>query len=150
MKELDLTKILKVGDKVWSPVIGECIVKAINETDNHFEILVETPDKMHDTWYTKDGKYFTYSPECTLFPSKDHRVWDDEAISIIRPRWRANQNGRYYFIKSSGMITSEIDLHTAADFGRYKLGNYFKTELEAVTALKKIKETFNNIHNGNN
>ena len=84
MEKLDLTKILQIGDKVYSLEIGECIVKAINETDNHLGIFVETPDKIHDTWYFKDGKYFTYSPECTLFPSKYYRIWDDFAIAIIR------------------------------------------------------------------
>ena len=84
MKELDLTKILKVGDRVYSPIIGECIVKLSGEETNGHIILVATPDGQHDTTFNKEGKYFSYSPECTLFPSKDYRLWDDYAIPIIR------------------------------------------------------------------
>ena len=111
MKELDLAKILKVGDKVYSLEIGECIVKAINETDNHLGILVETPDKIHDTWYFKDGKYFTYSPECTLFPSKDYRLWDEGAVVVIRPPKKGD-----YLISGNNNCFIYNGIH---EFGKY-------------------------------
>lgn len=84
MEKLDLNKILKVGDKVWSPILGECIVRLSGEDTNGHTILVATPDGQHDTTFNEEGKYFSYSPECTLFPSKDYRIWDDYAIPIIR------------------------------------------------------------------
>lgn len=111
MKELDLTKILKVGDKVYSLEIGECIVKAINETYNHFGIFVETPDKIHNTWYTKDGKYFTHSPECTLFPSKDYRLWDEGAVVVIRPPKKGD-----YLISGNNNCFIYNGIH---EFGKY-------------------------------
>ena len=84
MKTLDLTKILKVGDKVWSPITGDCVVNSFEEQFACRFIRVVTLDGENNTTFYSDGKYFSYSPECTLFPSKDHRVWDDEAIMYIR------------------------------------------------------------------
>lgn len=84
-EKLDLIKILKIGDKVYSPIIGECIVRSLGENTSGYTVYVENPDNNQSTTFNSEGKYFDFSPETTLFPSRDHRVWDDEAIMIIRP-----------------------------------------------------------------
>ena len=111
MEKLDLTKILKVGDKVWSPVVGEGIVKSLRENTNPYSILVEILDGAHDTTFNREGKYLDYSPECTLFPSKDHRVWDDEAIMIIRPPKKGD-----YLISENNNCFIYNGIH---EFGKY-------------------------------
>ena len=236
MKKLDLTKILKVGDKVWSPILGECIVRLSGEDTNGHTILVATPDGQHDTTFNEEGKYFSYSPECTLFPSREYRVWDEGAVVVIRPpkkgdylisgnnncfiyngihefgkygaivgairegyitfdsddksanftsrvvryatpeeikefdkllkskgyyfdkeklelkklRWRAKCGEKYWFINSSGMISTEYECDIISNNKRYDLGNYFKTLEDAEKALKQIKQLFKSIHNENN
>lgn len=111
MEKLDLTKILKVGDKVWSPVVGEGIVKSLRENTNPYSILVEILGGAHDTTFNREGKYLDYSPECTLFPSKDHRVWDDEAIMIIRPPKKGD-----YLISGNNNCFIYNGIH---EFGKY-------------------------------
>lgn len=111
MEKLDLNKILKVGDKVWSPILGECIVRSLREDIDKYPILVSTPDGQHDTTFNEEGKYFSYSPECTLFPSKDHRVWDDEAIMIIRPPKKGD-----YLISRNNNCFIYNGIH---EFGKY-------------------------------
>ena len=70
---MDLTKILKVGDKVYSPIIGYGIIVVINK-DTTYCFKVEHED---GSWvsFTKEGKYFPFSPECVLFPSENNRDW---------------------------------------------------------------------------
>lgn len=71
---MDLTKILKVGDRIYSPLGGYGEVLSINHT-------VSLPIKIrwdNTDWssFTKEGKYYTFSPECLLFPSKENRDWN--------------------------------------------------------------------------
>ena len=72
MGELDLTKILKVGDIVYSTILGECVVKDINPI-SAYSILVSNGH--HNRNYTKSGRYIPGIGECTLFPSKENRDW---------------------------------------------------------------------------
>lgn len=71
---MDLTKILKRGDKVYSPLGGYGTVLTIYHS-------VSLPLKIewdNGNWssFTKEGRYFTDSPECLLFPSKNNRDWN--------------------------------------------------------------------------
>lgn len=70
---MDLTKILKVGDKVYSPMGGYGIVTTV-ENKTSQPIRVEWVDGNWST-FTKEGKYYTFSPECLLFPSENNRDW---------------------------------------------------------------------------
>lgn len=70
---MDLTKILKVGNKIYSPLIGDCIVVHIYK-NLQVCIKVRSVDG-HDFTFDKEGKYFPTTPECLLFPSKDNRDW---------------------------------------------------------------------------
>lgn len=54
-------------------------------------------------------------------------------------RWRAGKDKSYYYITAGGAayISSEVD--TSTDDIRYELGNYFKTEDEAMFEVERIK-----------
>lgn len=70
---MDLTKILKVGDKVYSPIGGYGSVLRLDHT-------VSIPIKIqweNGDWssFTKEGKYYLFSPECIIFPSENNRDW---------------------------------------------------------------------------
>lgn len=71
---MDLTKILKVGDSVYSPIGGYGIVSAINNRIS-LPIKVEWENENWST-FTKDGKCYTFSSECLLFPSENNRDWN--------------------------------------------------------------------------
>jgi hypothetical protein len=71
---MDLTKILKVGDKVYSPMGGYGIVTTV-ENKTSQPIRIEWVDGNWST-FTKEGKYYTFSPECMLFPSEENRDWN--------------------------------------------------------------------------
>lgn len=72
---MDLTKILKVNDKVYSPIGGYGTVLSITHTVS-LPIKVQWDNNRDWSSFTKDGKYYRWSPECLLFPSKENRDWD--------------------------------------------------------------------------
>ena len=49
-------------------------------------------------------------------------------------RWRAKEGELYWCVRSDGEATDDCDDKVGIDDGRYKLGNYFKTEEEAQKA----------------
>lgn len=71
---MDLTKILKVNDVVYSPIGGNGVVVSTNYSEI-FPIRIQWANNLLSA-FTKDGKFFTDSPECSLFPSKEHRDWN--------------------------------------------------------------------------
>ena len=70
---MDLTKILKVGNKVYSPLIGDCIV--VNIYKNPKICIKVRSTEGCDFTFDKEGKYFPTTPECLLFPSKENQDW---------------------------------------------------------------------------
>lgn len=70
---MDLTKILKVYDTIYSPLGGDGTVIRID----HASSLPIKIQWRNGDWssFTKEGKYFTFSTECLLFPSKENRDW---------------------------------------------------------------------------
>ena len=81
-KHIDLTKILKIGDKVYSPIFKEGIVVEI-ESSYEFPIVVKSISGLRTT-FSKDGRYI-YESEVLLFPSEDHRNWDGNYEMILHP-----------------------------------------------------------------
>lgn len=70
---MDLTKILKVGNKIYSTLIGDCFVVAIDDT-GPFKIRVRAVNG-GEYIFDKEGRYYTKLSECLLFPSKENRDW---------------------------------------------------------------------------
>lgn len=67
------------GLKLYSLVDGEVTFKEVDTTQEYYPIY--TTDKQNDISdaFTKDGKiYYDYKDaECVLFPSKEHKSWDE-------------------------------------------------------------------------
>lgn len=82
MTKLDLTKKLKAGDKVYSPLFGYGTIDTINNplsVDYPINITVKRED-LKDSYFnfTKEGHYYNYiGSDCVLFPSKENRDWNN-------------------------------------------------------------------------
>lgn len=64
---MDLTKILKVGDKIYCTLYGDVTVTKVSST-----ITIE--DRFHKLELHYNGAY-DMNGECIIFPSKDNRDW---------------------------------------------------------------------------
>lgn len=77
---MDLTKILKEGDKVYSPLFGYGTIDTLNNpasVDYPINITAKMDD-LRDSYFnfTKEGHYYNYiGSDCVLFPSKENRDW---------------------------------------------------------------------------
>lgn len=71
---MDLTKILKVGDRIYTPLFGYIEIMSINRSKK-FSIMAYANGSGYVS-FTSDGKPYESTPECLLFPSKDNRDWN--------------------------------------------------------------------------
>lgn len=82
---MDLTKILKVGDRIYSPTFGEGRVTDNNsEHICNFPLIIMFDNFDHSHIFTKEGKYLC-DTECTIFPSKENRDWSTYKINKFKP-----------------------------------------------------------------
>lgn len=59
--------------------------------------------------------------------------------------WRARCGKHYYYINEFISIDSGCDTYSTTDDNRYKLGNYFRTENEAIITRDKILDFWEKI-----
>ena len=77
--------------------------------------------------------------------AKEGKRWNAETKQIeALPRWRADINEAYFYISSTCSIMEEKECHCYKDRGRYKVGNYFKTNEAAEKVAEKIQDIFQN------
>ena len=78
-KNIDLTNILKdcpKGTKLYSSTLGDVTLKKINN-GVIYPIIVSCYDGTLSESFTADGKMIKDKGECTLFPAKDQRNWNE-------------------------------------------------------------------------
>lgn len=84
---INIAEILKQvpkGTKLWSNIFGDVEFNYIEELTSDYPISVSDCYKYERKFSEYGYNYKMYeNGECTLWPSKDHRAWDDEALSIL-------------------------------------------------------------------
>ena len=78
--------------------------------------------------------------------AKEGKMWDAEKKAVVDlPRWRAEKDCRYYYIKNcDATIHPGDDNRFEIDNNLYKSGNYFKTKEAAERVAEQIREIFKN------
>lgn len=78
--------------------------------------------------------------------AKEGKMWDAKKKQVVDlPRWRAEKDCRYYYIKNcDATIHSGDDNRFEVDNNLYKSGNYFKTEEAAERVAEQIRKIFKN------
>lgn len=80
----EILKQVPVGTKLWSNIFGEVECDSVDFNDS-YPITCLDAFRNH-AYFTEHGYYLKRhegNGECTLWPSKDHRAWDDEALRIL-------------------------------------------------------------------
>lgn len=73
---------------------------------------------------------------CLPYEGNEHLLGTTD---IPQPkRWRAEENGIYYFINAFGDVRDDIDNRNSSN-DLYNIGNYFRTEEEARDMADKFK-----------
>jgi len=97
------------------------------ETSNRGDLVF-----VRGTEEPKDGKTLVAYAGSTLekFPNI-LTDWFEEIEESKNERWRAKENGEYYFVDDWGDVDYNYDAGFRPNNFRYDIGNYFKTEEEA-------------------
>lgn len=63
---------------------------------------------------------------------KEQRLyWDAKNYNVFLERWRAENNGTYYFVNANFKVESTYDTYCSIDDYLYNIGNYFRDEYDA-------------------
>lgn len=84
---VNVAEILKQapkGTKLWSNIYGDVEFNYIDGLTPNYPISVLDSYKC-ERKFSEHGYFYNMhkNGECTLWPSKDHRAWDDEALRIL-------------------------------------------------------------------
>ena len=81
---VEILKQVPKGTKLWSNTYGDVEFDRVNSNCAYPITCIDA--FQNDLTFTKYGYYnklYEKYGECTLWPSKDHRAWDDEALRIL-------------------------------------------------------------------
>ena len=74
-----------------------------------------------------------------------NKKWNEETKQIEDARWRAKENGEYYYIINSYFVVDNtFDRYSTLDKRIYESGNYFKTREAAEKVAEQIREILKN------
>ena len=94
------------------------------------------------------------------YPLDAKKAWMEWKESRKPKRWRAKssvgvavseceghwEDYTYWYITSEGVIVQDEETNCKADNLRYNIGNYFRTEEEALQAAEAVRETLEKVH----
>lgn len=79
----EILKQVPAGTKLWSNIFGDVKFDRVN-SNGEYPIRVLDSYKL-ERKFSEHGYFYNMheNGECVLWPSKDHRAWDDEALRIL-------------------------------------------------------------------
>ena len=110
--------------------------------DGTIEVEVELKEK----WEPRDGDICFITSHYSFILAKKGKMWDAQKKAVVDlPRWRAERDCRYYYIKNcDATIHPGDDNRFEVDNNLYESGNYFKTKEAAEIVAEQIREVFKN------
>ena len=165
-KDFNLCKILQEceGEQIFLTDEGECKIVSVTE-----DVLTLTRNG-NDIIELRDDSLFLNPTGCAYaFPSMEsfianplnaRKAWMEWSEARKPKRWRAKSSSgvpvsecegywedySYWYITSDGVIAQDEEMNCNADNLRYELGNYFRTEEEALQAAEAVRELLEKFH----
>ena len=105
------------------------------------------------TTVISQSDWCSYGEKCSLATDSEKQLLFDklkekclmfDGENIVR--WRANPNGKYFYLPGDGDISETEDDMSNWDDGAYYIGNYFPTRELAEAFQKVYIESLNNFH----
>ena len=77
---------------------------------------------------------------------KEQRLyWDAKNYNVFLERWRAENNGTYYFVNAKFEVETAYDKYSSKDNYLYDIGNYFFDEYDAKSIAMRLVESTNKL-----
>ena len=103
---------------------------------------------IYDDIFLSDNDINCYYEE-KIKQIKEFVDYVNEEYGILK-RWRAKKNDEYFFINNCGIILNLEETYSNEDNCNYELGNYFKTDEEAIKVVnsKEWKDFWAKVRTG--
>ena len=119
----------------------------INETSFNAKVIYTIQNEMFEknSWAVyANPRLATDSEKQLLFDKLKEKCLMFDGENIVR--WRANPDGKYFYLPGDGDVAETEDDMSNWDDGAYHIGNYFPTR-EMAEAFQKVHiESLNNFH----
>ena len=77
---------------------------------------------------------------------KEQRLyWDAKNYNVFLERWRAENNGTYYFVNANFKVETTYDTYSSIDDYLFDIGNYFRDEYDAKSIAMMLVESTNKL-----
>lgn len=119
----------------------------INETSFNAKVIYNIQNEMFEknSWAVyANPRLATDSEKQLLFDKLKEKCLMFDGENIVR--WRANPNGKYFYLPGDGDVAETEDDMSNWDDGAYHIGNYFPTRELAEAFQKQYLELLNNFH----
>ena len=102
--------------------------------------------KKHDQYQSKIRLATDEEKEILFDKMKEQRLyWDAKNYNVFLERWRAENNGAYYFVNAKFKVEIAYDKYSSKDDYLYNIGNYFCDEYDAKSIAMMLVETTNKL-----
>lgn len=126
----------------------------MTEYELQFDIRSIWGSVLRGTLYYRSDGGFWYTDEALSHPVDDwladvlKAFYANPAGLLIETpkRWRAGDNGSYFYVDFSVSVDRSFDCRDMIDATRNKTGNYFRTKTQAKAAAQAVKALLTYIH----
>ena len=102
--------------------------------------------RKHDEYQSKIRLATDEEKEILFDKMKEQRLyWDAKNYNVFLERWRAENNGTYYFVNAKFEVETAYDKYSSKDDYLYNIGNYFCNEYDAKSIAMMLVETTNKL-----
>lgn len=102
--------------------------------------------RKHDEYQSKIRLATDEEKEILFDKMKEQRLyWDAKNYNVFLERWRAENNGTYYFVNAKFEVETAYDKYSSKDDYLYNIGNYFRDEYDAKSIAMMLVETTNKL-----
>lgn len=100
----------------------------------------------HDEYQSKIRLATDEEKEILFDKMKEQRLyWDAKNYNVFLERWRAENNGAYYFVNAKFEVEIAYDKYSSKDDYFYAIGNYFRDEYDAKSIAMMLVESTNKL-----
>ena len=102
--------------------------------------------KKHDQYQSKIRLATDEEKEILFDKMREQRLyWDAKNYDVFLKRWRAENNGIYYFVNANLKVETAYDTCSSKDDYLFDIGNYFRDEYDAKSIAMMLREDTNKL-----
>lgn len=138
----------KDGDVLRSICDHEVLIFKKNTCSEYFSSHYNYSGKDNNMWLIDAFRHATEEEKQLLFDKmkEEGLQWNADENRVEKIRWRAEEGEEYFYIGTGIQACKLHENNDVHDNTFYDAFNYFRTEVQAEEAAKRVKETLRKYH----